>query len=81
MRATTSKPGASVSTRSPWLIHTWCFSPTFHSPSNNARRRDDVDERAAELALVGRDDLAAKLLVKRLLAVADAEQRNAAVEQ
>ena len=27
----------SSSTLSPWLIHTWCFSPTFHSPSNNAR--------------------------------------------
>ncbi len=40
------------------------------------RRRDDVDERAAELALVGGDHLAAKLLVKRLLAVADAEQRQ-----
>ena len=34
-RATTSNPGANVSTRSPWLIHTWCFSPTFHNPSNS----------------------------------------------
>ena len=31
--------------------------------------------------LVGRDDLAAELLVQRLLAVADAEQRQAAVEE
>ena len=44
------------------------------------RGRDDVDEGAAELLLVGGHDLAAQLLVERLLAVADAEQRQAAVE-
>ena len=44
------------------------------------RASDDVDERAAELALVGGDDLAAELLVQRLLAVANAEQRQPAVE-
>ena len=45
------------------------------------RGRNDVDERPPEFLLVGRDHLAAELLVKRLLAVADAEQRQAAVEQ
>ena len=44
-------------------------------------RCDDLDEGAAELALIGGDHLAAELLVKRLLAVADAEERQAAVEQ
>src|SRR3546814_7348351 len=28
------KPGASSVTLSPWLIHTWCDSPSAHSPSN-----------------------------------------------
>src|SRR6478672_3791740 len=41
--------------------------------------RHDVDEGAAELTLVGRHHLAAQLLVERLLAVADAEKRKAAV--
>src|SRR4051794_9411819 len=45
-----------------------------------SRRRHDVDERAAEFLLVRRNDLAAELLVKRLLAVADAEKRKAAVK-
>jgi hypothetical protein len=49
-------------------------------PVEQSRRSDDVDERAAELAVVGGDDLAAQLLVERLLAVADAEQRDSAVE-
>ena len=49
-------------------------------PVEQRRRRDDLDERPAEFLLVGGDDLAAELLVQRLLAVADGEQWNAAVE-
>ena len=30
------KPGARLSTRSPWLIQTWCFSPMCQRPSNSA---------------------------------------------
>jgi hypothetical protein len=42
--------------------------------------RDDGDFRVAELALIGRFGIAAELLGHRLQAVADAEQRQAAVE-
>ncbi len=49
-------------------------------PVEQCRGREDIDIGAAEFLLVGRDDLAAQLLVQRLLAVADAEQRDAAVE-
>jgi hypothetical protein len=45
------------------------------------RGRDDLDEGAPELLLVGGDDAAAQLLMKRLLAVADGEQREPAVEE
>ena len=50
-------------------------------PVEQLRRSGDLDERAAEFALVRSDHLAAQLLVQSLLPVADAEQRNAAVEQ
>ena len=43
-------------------------------PVEQGRGRGDVDEGSAELLLVGGHDLAAELLVKRLLAIADAEQ-------
>ena len=52
--ATTWKPRRKRSTRSPWLIHTWWLLADFHSPSNSAHVVDDLDEGAAELALVGR---------------------------
>src|SRR4029079_9760512 len=42
---------------------------------------DDLDEGAAELATVGGRDAAAQLVRHRLLAVADAEHRKAAVEK
>ena len=42
---------------------------------------DDLDERAPELAIVGRRDPAAELMGHRLLAVADAEDRQPAVEK
>ena len=42
---------------------------------------DDLDEGAAELAIVGRRDPAAQLLRHRLLAVADGEDRQAGVEE
>jgi hypothetical protein len=57
----------------------WWLSPSFHS-----RRTDagvlDLDEGAAELAGIARHHLAPELLHQRLLAVADAERRQAAVE-
>jgi hypothetical protein len=43
-----------------------------------ARRGDDIDERAAKFLLVGRDDLAAQLLGRGLLAVADGEDQKPA---
>jgi hypothetical protein len=42
---------------------------------------DDLDEGAAELAIVGGRDPAAQLLGHRLLAVADAEDRHAGLEE
>ena len=45
------------------------------------RGGDDVDEGPAELALVRSDHLPAQLLVERLLAVADAEEGQAAFEE
>ena len=50
-------------------------------PVEQGARRNHLDEGAAELLLVGGDDPPAQLLVERLLAVADGEQRHAAVEQ
>ena len=83
--ATISKPGANWVTLSPWLIHTWWRSPTCHSPSNSAQGFGDGQEGAAELAafagLVARAHFAAELVRHHLLAVADAEDRQAAVEQ
>ena len=35
--ATTAKPGGSMVTRSPWLIHTCSREPTAHAPWNNAQ--------------------------------------------
>jgi len=56
------------------------LSPTDQTIEQGARRHD-VDKGAAELTLVGCDDFSTKLLVKRLLAVADPEERQAAIEQ
>src|SRR5689334_5579835 len=42
--------------------------------------RNDIDEGTAKLALIRSDDFAAKLLMQRLLTVANAEQREAAIE-
>ena len=50
-------------------------------PVEQRRLADDLDEGAAELALVGRRDPAAQLLGHRLLAVADGEDRHAGVEE
>jgi hypothetical protein len=54
-------------TRSPWLIHTWWL-------------RLDVEEGAAELAVVAALDLATELRAHHLLAIADAENRDAGLE-
>ena len=66
--------------RSPWLIQTCSRSPFFQTPSNSAQSSVDIDEGAAELAMVGALDLAAELLADRLLAVADAEHRHVQLE-
>ena len=42
---------------------------------------DDVDEGPAEFAIVGRRDAATQLVRHRLLAVANREDRQAAVEE
>jgi hypothetical protein len=54
--------------------------PDVPQPVEQSGGGNDLDERAAELLPVGGDDLAAELLVERLLAVADAEQGQTAVE-
>ena len=50
-------------------------------PVEQGARRHHLDEGAPEFLLVRGDDLAAQLLVQSLLAIADGEQRQAAVEQ
>ena len=47
-------PAAGAVTRSPWLIHTCSRAPGAQTPSNSAQSLGDVDEGAAELAMVGR---------------------------
>ena len=85
LAATMRKPGAKAVTLSPWLIHTWWRSPTAHRPSNKAHSSVTVEEGAAELAAAlalaaaGLDG-AAQLVAHHLLAVADAKDRQAAVE-
>ena len=51
---TTRKPGGSASTRSPWLIHTCSRSPFGQTPVEERAVVGDVDDGAAELAVVGR---------------------------
>ena len=63
--------------RSPWLIHTTCFSPALQQPSNSGLSRQRLDLRAAELAVMAALDLAAELRGHRHLPVADAEHRHA----
>ena len=76
----TSKPSGSEITRSPWLIQTWWRWPVAHRPSNSGQSLLDLDEGAAELAVVGALGLAAELHAHRHLAVADAEHRHAGLE-
>ena len=72
-----SPSGASV-TASPWLIHTgWVDG----SPSCSTTAGCDVSVGAAVLAGAGAGDRAAERLRHRLEAVADAEHRDARVEQ
>ena len=78
--ATTRKPRGSAVTRSPWLIHTWWRSPLSHTPSNSDAVIGDLDKSAAELAMVGGLDLPAELGAHHLLAIADAEHRQAQPE-
>ena len=77
---TTSKPSGSAVTRSPWLIQTWWRWPVAQRPSNSGHVLLDLDEGAAELAVVAALDLAAELDAHRLLAIADAEHRHAGLE-
>ena len=74
---TTLKPGGSRVTRSPWLIHTVSRSPFFQTPSNSARVARDLELGAAELAVMPALHPAAELRHHGLLAVADAEHRQA----
>ena len=50
------------------------------TPSNSAQSFVDIEEGAAEFAVVAALDLAAELHAHGLLAVADAEHRHAGVE-
>ena len=77
---TISKPGGILVMRSPWLIQTWWFSPTFQVCLEQAARRFHLDVGAAELAVVAALDLAAELRRHRHLAVADAEHGHAGLE-
>ena len=79
--ATTLKPAGSASTWSPWLIHTWWRLARLPQAVEQRAVAGDLDEGAAELAMVGRRDPAAELLRHGLLAVADAEDRQARVEE
>ena len=67
-------------TRSPWLIHTVSRSPFFQTPSNSGVSAGDLQLGAAELAVVAAFDAAAHLRHHGLLAVADAEHRQARLE-
>ena len=79
--ASTSKPAGSLVTRSPWLIQTGYFSPTCQTPWNSGLSVQDLDLGAAELGMMPALDLAAELRRHGLLAVADAEDRQAGLEQ
>ena len=48
-------------TRSPWLIQTWWRWPAAQMPSKSGHSLLDLDEGAAELAVVRALDLAAEL--------------------
>ncbi|MGY4418077.1 hypothetical protein ACVWY2_000502 [Bradyrhizobium sp. JR6.1] len=63
--------------RSPWLIHTWCFSPWPQTPSEQLAVGLHLDIGAAEFAVMPAFDLAAELSGQGHLAVADAEHGNA----
>ena len=80
MTPTTSKPGGSCVTRSPWLIHTVSVSPFFQKPSNSGVSAVDLELGAAELAMVPAFDPAAELRHHGLLAVADAEHGHPGLE-
>ena len=77
---TTRKPGGSASTRSPWLIHTCSRAPLAPQPVEQRAVVGDVDEGAAEFAVVARLDRAAQLGAHGLLAIADAQHRHAQLE-
>ena len=73
----TEKPGASAVTRSPWLIQTSSRPVAKRPVKSGSCGRGGGDEGAAELGVVAGFDLAAELGHHRLLAVADAEDRDA----
>ena len=76
--AVTAKPGGGVATWSPWLIHTVSRAV---QPGKEQTRLDDVDLGAAVLAAGAGLDPAAQRLGHQLHAVADAQHRDAEVEQ
>ena len=76
----TLKPGGILVMRSPWLIHTGCFSPIDQVELEQVARRLDLDIGAAEFAVMAALDLAAELGGHGHLAVADAEHGNAGIE-
>ena len=77
---TARKPGGSLVTRSPWLIQTCCAVALAPDAVEQRAVLGDLDEGAAELAMVRALDLAAELGAQGLLAIADAEQRHAHLE-
>ena len=71
------KPGGTRSSRSPWLIQT-CASVLDLGQEPDAV--EDAEGGEAVFALLGRDDLAAEEVGHELDAVADAQDRDAEVE-
>ena len=78
--AMTAKPGGMAVMRSPWLIQTVERWPGARRPSNKRRGLVEADLGAAVLALGRGLDPAAELGAHGLLAVADAEHRDAELE-